>query len=333
MIGLVMARANLPAKKYKKSNPTQLRLSFEMPANGVSQYIDIAQALSAINRKAYRQGLYYYVNSVEVYNDEQAYVDFLVAPDTWVTKNAWNRGFQLFQKMNSMADEPITGVGRPKYHDFKIRLDANQNVSTVDPLGDGSGTNKAFPSTHGENAILHTHGLSAEWSDSIFVSADSNQDSSGQADQFVTHLVGPHTQGTGSANNVWSSIGLIASYATSRVTVEPETPNSDEVAPQDPLLNIFDFSDEEQMNDIIQNLRDENDEPPYDVSDYLGENYRDLQQVARIGTETGLGRIGRASGFCVPFGLIKIDTDASSRYRVVLNIAPGTYHGVYAERA
>ena len=329
MIGLVMARANLPAKKYKKSNPTQLRLSFELPQDTSSRYIDIAQALSAINRKFYRQGLYYYVNSVEVYNDEQAYVDFMVAPDTWITKNAWNRGFQLFQKMNTMADEPISGVGRPKYHDFKIKLDAFQNNGDVNPAS----SNKLYPATHGGGSP-HLHGQSgAEWLESKFVSADSNQDEDGEADNFTVHLIGPHVEATGGhANNNWSSIGLIASYATSRTTVEPDGINDDQITETDPLINIFDFSDEEQMNDIIDNLTNINDEPPYDVSDYLGEHQYDLQHVARIGTEEGLGRVGRAAGFCVPFGLLKIETDARTSLRVILNLAPGTYHGVYAER-
>jgi hypothetical protein len=320
-----MARANLPAKKYKKSNPTQLRISFELPAQAgaVSSYIDIARALSIVNRKFYRQGLYYYVNSVEVYNDEQAVVDFMTIPDTWVTRNAWKRGFQLFQKMNSMADDPISGIGRPKYHDFKVKMTANQSHSNLS----AALNNNLLPAFYGENGVASIPSNS-EWVHSVFVSADSNQDSNGDADQFVVHMTGEHS----GQDNAWNSIGLIKSYADSRITVPLESPESDVVSQTDPLMNIFDFSDEEQMNDIIDNLRDDNDNPPYDRDDYIGEFRRDLNQVARIGTEVGLGRVGRASGFCAPFGLICIDTDARTSLRVVLNIAPGTYHGVYAER-
>jgi hypothetical protein len=325
MIGLVMARANLPAKKYKKSNPTQLRISFELPAEtGVSsRYIDIARALSIVNRKFYRQGLYYYVNSVEVYNDEKSFVDFLTIPDTWVTRNAWKRGFQLFQKMNSMVDDPISGIGRPKYHDFKVKMVSSHNDTTAPAITN----NNAKVAFYGHDGVISYPGNS-EWVHSKFTSADSNQDSDGQADQFTVHMTGEHSGQSGA----WTSIGLIKSYADSRTTVALESPESDVIAPQDPLMNIFDFSDEEQMNDIIDNLRDDNDNPPYDRDDYIGEFRRDLNQVARIGTEEGLGRVGRASGFCAPFGLICVDTDARTTLRVVLNIAPGTYHGVYAER-
>ena len=99
-----MAGANLPAKKYSKTSPTTTRLSFEF-SGGATKFIDIGMALSAVNRKFYRAGCYYYVNSVEIYNDATGVVDLLTLPDNWVTKNAWNRGFKLFQKMNSMVDE------------------------------------------------------------------------------------------------------------------------------------------------------------------------------------------------------------------------------------
>lgn len=338
MFVYVMARANLPAKKYKKSNPTLLRLSFEGAGSG-TRYIDIARALSIMNRKFYRQGLYYYVNSVEVYNDEKAVYDFMTAPDTWVTKNSWNRGFQLFQKMNSMVDPPITNMGRPKYHDFKVYL--NQDHMNSDNIGNVSASNmlNMLPYSHFPgSSTADQHGASAEWNYSKFVSADSDGDVDDQtlnqqADDFYVHLIGNHD---GSSDN-WDSVGLIKSYAESRVTVTPASPNDQQIDVTDPLINIFDFSTEEQMNDIIANLKEDNDQPPYDLNEYLGEvtaSGGGHSHVARIGTEIGLGRVGHASGFCVPFGLLAVEIDdASSNWRIVLNIAPGTYHGVYAERA
>jgi len=87
------------------------------------------------------------------------------------------------------------------------------------------------------------------------------------------------------------------------------------------------------MNDIIFNLEQDNDAPPYNLDNYVGETSGSLQHVARVGTEVGLGRVGRASGFCAPFGLICVDSQSiSTAFRVVINLAQGTYHGVYAER-
>lgn len=321
-----MAGANLPAKKYKKTSPTQTRLSFEF-VGGQTAFIDIAQALSAINRKFYRQGVYYYVNSVEVYNNSTGVVDLHTAPDTWVTKNAHNRGFQIFQKMNRLVGSPLSAV-KPKYHDFKVFLNDLHRQS-------GS----ALPALHNINGNPGQSQLVDDWVYSQFVSADSDGDFNAagtalnqEADNFYGHLLGPHS---GNSDN-WTSIGLIKSYAETRGTVNSETPDDANVDITDPLLNLFDMSSEEQVNDIVQNLLDDNDNPPYNYNQYSGEAASSLQQVARIGTEIGVGRVGRASGFCVPFGLLCVDPwglPQGDEFRVVLNLAVGTYHGVYAERA
>ena len=311
-----MAGANLPAKKYSKTSPTVTRLSFEC-SGGSTQFIDIGLALSTINRKFYRAGCYYYVNSVEVYNDETGVVDLHTLPDTWVTKNAWNRGFKLWQKMNSMVDD-VSSIGRPKYHDFKVYLN-NLHRSTGSKL----------PAMHGINAA-YSNVTPDDWDYSQFVSADDDQDGAANADEFYVHMIGDHN---GNPDN-WNSIGLIKSYADSRAMPDPSGSPVIVDTASDPLVNVFDFSSEEQMNDLIANLDITNDQTPYNSDYYVGENDHSLQHAARIGTEVGVGRIGRASGFCAPFGLICVDPHGvSTAFRVVLNLAVGTYHGVYAERA
>jgi hypothetical protein len=312
-----MAGANLPAKKYKKTSPTATRLSFEFDG-GSTQFVDIGLALSAINRKFARAGVYYYVNSVEIYNNETGVVDLHTLPDTWVTKNAWNRGFQIFQKMNAMTDAPLTSGLRPKYHDFKVYMsERHKNAGS------------SLPSMHGINAASATI-TADEWVYSQFVSADDDQDGIANADEFNVHMIGPHV---GTSNN-WESIGLIKSYAETRMIPPNTSPNADMVDITDPLMNLFDFSSEEQLNDIAENLLTDNDRTPYDINQYVGESGNHMQHVARIGTEVGVGRVGRASGFCAPFGLICVDPHGvGTAFRLVLNLAVGTYHGVYAERA
>ena len=321
-----MAGANLPAKKYSKKSPTITRMSFEF-TGGATQFVDIGRALSVLNRRFYRQGVYYYVNSVEIYNNETGVVDLHTLPDTWVTKNAWNRGFQLFQKMNAMADSPMSLVGRPKYHDFKVYMsDLHRTTGSSNPV------------MYGINAAYSTGAMTPnDWVYSNFVSADSDGDLNGagtavnqEADDFTVHMLGDHV---GTASN-WTSVGLIQSYADSRRRPNFSDPVLDPDAAADPMLNIFDFSSEEQLNDIITNLDQDNDSPPYDLDAYVGYSANHMQHVARIGTEVGVGRVGRASGFCAPFGLICVDpSGVSTPFRLVLNLAVGTYHGVYAERA
>jgi hypothetical protein len=309
-----MAGANLPAKKYKKTSPTQTRISFELDG-GSTQFIDIAMALSTLNRKFYRQGVYYYVNSVEIYNNETGVVDLHVAPDTWVTKNAWNRGFNTFQKMNSLVDVP-----RPKYHDFKIYLsDLHRQTGSL------------APKLHGINGIYTAQNCNPDdWDYSKLVSADDDGDEEQEADDMFVHLIGQHVGATGD----WTSVGLIKSYGDTRGQPNAEEPVLPTEARTDPLINLFDFSSEEQLNDIIKNLDLDNESPPYDRNGYIGSDQNNMQHVARIGTEIGVGRVGRASGFCAPFGLICVDPHGvNTAFRVVLNLSQGTYHGVYAERA
>tara|TARA_B110000444_G_C18836620_1_gene596381 strand:- start:2001 stop:2969 length:969 start_codon:yes stop_codon:yes gene_type:complete len=309
----------LPAKKYKHSQPTQIRMSFECQGNA-TRFIDIAKSLSAINRRGgYRQGVYYYVNSVEVYNNSTGVLDLHTLPDTWVTKMAHQRGRKLWSKMNRMVSPPLMNGVAPAYHDYKVYM-SEEHVNR------GS----LSPSLHGINATAVTI-TSDDWVYSDFVSADDDGDNTQNADQFTTHMLGNHI---GTTDN-WNSIGLIKSYAESRATVSVETPNDDNIQVTDPLVNIFDFSSEEQINEIALNLLTDNDNPPYDIDLYNGESGNHMQHVARIGTEVGIGRVGRAAGFCAPFGLICIDADglsANDNFRVVINLASGTYDGVYAER-
>ena len=305
-----MAGANLPAKKYSKTSPTVSRLSFE-GTGGTTKYIDIARALSIINRKFYRQGVYYYVNSVELYNNEDAFVDLHTLPDTWVTKNAHQRAFALFQKMNAQVDTP-----RPKYHDFKILMRSDQTPAiTMDP---------DMYSINSSNASLAPD----EWQTSTFTTMKSD---GGAADEFTVHMLGPHLGSDGNRE----SIGLVKSYAETRaqppLAGQPELQSSGHV---DPLATLFDSSGDHALENVMDNLDDDNDETPYDADSYIGESASHMQHVARLATSAITGRVAKASGFCAPFGLICVDPqNTATAYRIVINLAQGTYHGIYGERA
>ena len=117
-----MATSNMPSTNAKKSNPTVLRVSYECPAGGATQFIDSGFGLSILNRKFFRAGLYYYVNSIEVYNNERGVVDILTAPDNWITRNAHKRGEAIWDKMNDIVEYPLSAGVKPKYHDYKVLM-------------------------------------------------------------------------------------------------------------------------------------------------------------------------------------------------------------------
>jgi len=308
----------LPAKKYKKRNPTQLRLSF-VGEGGTTQFIDIAMALSILNQRSYAQGVYYYVNSVEMYNNENSFIDLHVLPDTWVTRAAWQRARRLWNNMNERALEAVGNRSIiPKYHDFKVYMsDLHRSTGTLSP--------KMFD----VNSLAG--GYSAdEWKYSEFASADDDNDAIQQADNFFVHMLGPKT-GT-SAN--WTSIGVIESWNSTRARPQSEDPNTTLTATlvADPLANVADYSSEEQLNDVLTGLADDNDQPPYDHDNAVGTAVASMSHVARLATTPSTGRVAKSSGFCAPFGLICVDPQSTNTdWRIVLNLAQGTYGGVYAE--
>lgn len=309
--------SNLPAKSATCGARHATRLSFEGSGND-TKYIDIGLALSVLNQKAYRSGLYYYVASVEVYNNEQGVMNIHTLPDTYATKNAWKYAFRKFNEMNRLAPDVEEG----KWADFRVYF--SNNMRTTDsgyPL---------MPSLYTYNDTQRVLTMSEVSIYSQFTTADDDGDSNQEADNFSVHMIGDHS---GSAGN-WTSVGAIKSYNTARQQLSTQgDPITHADADTDPLQNMFDFSSEEMVNDIITNKDAFGDMPPYLVGTLQGEHDNSMYHVARIGTEVGLGRVGRASGFAAPLGLLCVDPDGySSDWRVVLNLVPGSYHGVHAER-
>ena len=306
---------NLPAKKYSHKNPTELRLDFVFSGSG-TKFIDIARCLSTLNRKFVSQQAYFYVSKVEIFNNEDAYVDIHTVPDTWTVKNAYRRGRSVFEQMNALADTPISEGLSPKYYDFKVYMsDRHRTTGSADlAMFDINGA--------------YTEHTPQEWVYSELVSQDSDGDLTQQADNFYVHLLGDHN---GSPSN-WSSVGLVKSYAESRATTQ-NTPNDSNIDTADPILNMFDTSSEDAMNDIVTNLLNVNDAPPYDLDLYVGQNTVDMAFKGRLATTADIGRKDSIAGFCAPFGLICVDPqDTATSYRLSITLSPGTYHGVYAER-
>lgn len=306
--------SNLPAKKYKAGERTVTRLSFEGTGN-TTQFIDVGLALSAINQRFYRSGLYYYISSIEVYNNEQGVMDIHTAPDNYAVKTAWNLAFRKYMEMNRLAPDTERGM----WHDFRVYLsDLHRTTGSMPPV------------LYGPNSADRAVDIDETGLYSMFTTADDDGDSTQEADNFYCHLLGPHV---GSAGN-WSSIGAITSYGAIRSLQPSQVPLDTGDAQTDPLANLFDMSSEEMINDIIGNLVAYGDQPPYDRDQLQGETADSMCQVARIGTEIGLGRVGKAAGFCAPYGLICLDPQGmESAWRVVINLVPGTYHGVHAERS
>lgn len=320
-----MAKSNnLPAKRYKAGERTERTLKFKWDAgaNGNTQYIDIGMALSAVNRRAYRQGLYYYVSNAYFVNGSMAHLQIRTLPDTWMTKVAWARGFKKWSKMNRMAVNGSPGSIYPKYHDFKTQM-----INGVTPLAPQSAPHSSAV-TYGPD----------EWATSQFYSADPETSDPQDTDMFVTHMLGAHNAGGGGADS-WLSVGLIRSCQD----VWPQQPAVGEPTldgdmDTDPIANLFDAGD--TFDDIRDNLDTENDLTPYDANSWVGAaSVHETTLAATARTSSGSGAMVNMGGFCVPLGLLQVDvtdfSDGSSSIddcELILELVPGTYHGVYAER-
>lgn len=323
---------NYPAKKYKKGTPAVTRLSFEGTGSG-TMYVDLSMALSMVNRRLYRQGCYYYVNSIEFYDDQQNTVNVLTAPDTWVTKASYRRGLGIWNEMNEQVLRMGAGTILPKYHDFKVYLtDGHRQNGSTSPSLYGVNDDQA-PLTPGE------------WAYSEYTSADTNQDGSADADEFKITLTGKHVVESGSGTSTrLTSVSLIESYQDTRSLVSQSPAllggGGAGITSGDPLLNIHDGGVEEHINDLVININDQNDTTPYDRDEMVGARTQyNLHHVARLSTAGDTGRVVTAAGFCAPAGLVMIDPidtgyngGGSNRWRVVFNLAVGTYNGVYAEK-
>ncbi len=327
-----MARGNnLPAKIYKAGERTETTLRFEWDAgaDGGTVYIDLAKAMSIINRRAYRQGLYYYVASVQFSNGTTAYCQVNTLPDTYMTKVSWIRGYRKWAEMNRRATAANDGLVFPKYHDFKVLMDADAGT-TLDPARGFIGST--------------TTSAADDWVISQFVTDDPYLHGGGasdtpveahNADQFTAHMLGDHTGSSGA----WTSIGLIHScqdaWAHQPSVGEPTLVGD---ADTDPLSNLFDAAD--THDDIRLNLDEDNDEPPYNSDLWIGSTSKHETTIsALMRVSAGAGATSIAPGFCAPLGLLQVNTSdfgdgsqAIDRVELIVKLVPGTYNGVYAER-
>jgi hypothetical protein len=311
-----MAKSNMPAVRH---------LRYEVTNSGTagtetSHYVDIARDLAAINRRMMPQGRVYHVSKITVvsrntrFNPEGAgeatgFISVSVAPNSWAVRGAVKYGKELFDKMNKKATEASSGSKPGRYADFKIR-------------GlHGGATSPTFlvPLDNGGNSLSL-----GEWDYSQFISPDGTTG----ADSYFCHLLGPHAGSSGS----FTSIGLVESYGRNRVTVAANVPGQPTDTDDDPLANLFDAGT--QHDEIIDQIEQDNDNPPYDRLNYGGDGSNMPRPlVVQHGT---LGEDGRVTlgGFAAVAGLMEFEVKspiANDVYSILVELKAGSFKGIAAE--
>ena len=328
-----MAKKRYNSKKKKKGAKmqpaiTDIQLKTKNATSGsYLNYVDTARELSKINRRLYSQSrLYGYQGLTFIFKNlpapnAVATIEATVrtAGNTWVVQNAHTKGHALWNEMQQLVLEDNPSV-KGKWHDFKVRLHADQITAREMLALDGRGAAYA----------------SGEWNIASYVMPQHDVDPATglplAADEFTPVLIG---------NDSGSTRSLVKAYEESRATVQATDPN----VPAGMSTSFFNLltdsgSQEPELADVIE---DENDEPPYAVSDYPGGDTNAPDPVTvgygAISTSEVDGRIG---GFIAPCGLLEIEVKAYSsdgtaiaagdmpEIDLLLHVAPGSYKGVAA---
>jgi len=301
----------------KKSTPAVRYLRYELTNSGdvgteTSHFIDTARDLSRMNRRLYRAGRDYHIKKITIVSSNTPNlgnrVSVSTAPDSWVARGAWHRGFKAWKQMNKTAEGQISGNISGTWADFKIFLSTDMAAATLaSPLDNGGGAVAA----------------ALNWDISTFVTPDGTTTD----DEFFGTLLGDHDGAAGAR----ISVGLIRSYGESRATVQLTDPAVPSTASHDPLVNLFDYGT--TIDDVIDNLQDENDQPPYSQVAYPGGAASTPKPLVVQDTTLVDGRATMA-GFSALMGQLEFEIKSplpNDVYSVLIELAPGNYRGIKAE--
>ena len=278
-------------------------LSFKIANQNQGEvYIDIAKAMSIVNRKLYRQQGLWHVHGVCTYADAQSAtiplnkvgvpytVSISGAPRNWVTRNALVKAFEKWKEQQSKAYNASSNSIKPKWQDFKVWL--NENHRTSGDLLPISG--HMFGGTD-----VFTAG---EWVRSKIVYELADAAGAVVQAEPELHILGP--------DNGTTNKGLIVQYGDSRSLVQspdPLTPGN----LSDNLYVISEGSLGDQIQEITQNMETDNDEPPYDQVTYPGgstNGYEPILYSFGANSSTGKRKL-TLNGFAAPNGLLEVQFD------------------------
>lgn len=314
------ARPLQPAARYLRYRLT----NSESAGTETSHFIDLARDLSRVNRRLYRQGREYHVKRISVVStntiagigqhgatgfpqiQDAGFLSVSTVPHTWVAANAWKRGFQAYQTMNKDAMSKTNDISGT-WADFKVYLSNDMRTGTIlEPVDNG-------------NALY----LPGEWDYSSFVAPTA---AAGVTDSYRAHIMGGHSGAPGS----YASIGLIQSYGDARATVGTFSPDVPAAVSDDPLVNLFDYGD--TQNQLLTDLTQYNDNPPYDHFEYPGDDTNASKPivVGQVSIADGSATIGSFSAMC---GLLELEAFSpvdGDVYSVLVELAPGKYRGIKA---
>lgn len=292
-----MAKKNGSNRKRKKSAviPAEYCLKYALAGDGSDVYIDLMRDISAINRRGYNQGQIVQISHIELRqegittsSDLGVNVTVKRLPLTWVAAQAYMKAREawLHQQKLVGSDYGHSAGGqtriRPKYEDFKVYMDRGHRAGTTLPTLDGAG-----------NAVVQ-----GEWDYSKLVYADQAVDPEVVREPYL-HMIGDDVSNT--------DVGIINAYEDSRATVSPTMPNVPAAASSNIYALLSSGQDDGAAQEVITNMEDDNDNPPYSLAHYPGGpvNYPTNVDSAYLATSTS-NPIVRSGSMIAMCGLLRI---------------------------
>jgi len=298
-----------------------------------SQYVDLAQCLSLVNRRFYRQGMNYAVENIKFYANKGGNINCFKVPTTWVADNATSRAyFAWTQQRQEVLDEQPSMKSR--WSDFKVFLDEDHVA-----LGFGANLLPALNTDPVVQALLIGE---TEWIPSELVfPVDGGAGGTAAANQQTMHIVGDNVP-SGNFTTAKTSFSLIEAYANSRRTQQDPDPSTTGTSTtQNPYATLS--LPDSTYQDVAENLLDNNDRPPYPMDFYPGgETNMAGPQVFDAALLNNLGDTNpftystyNTGPFIAPFGLLRFNPvtfDPDAEIFMKITLAPGNYKGILAER-
>ena len=346
-----MAYRRSRGKGRKKIEPAELVMNYIVPgvAPGTTNefYIDLSQSASLSNRRFYRQGINWAVQSMKLLSPITSGI--IVAqkvPTTWVMSNAWEKAFRSWQEMNQEALEQNESI-RPRFLDFKIFADAQHHF-------DGYAQNLlpyAWSQLPGA-AVTLQQANPGEWESSKISVPTSG--ATGNATDFEMIAVGPSYPGAGAST--LNAVSLIEGYAASRGlpnVLDPNAPSdADDVGPTgtpENWIGALKNEGTDQDGDVLDRmvgLNAENNIAPYPfendgvnvdtmypggANQLTGLMVHDTEYI----TGTTVGGRTMIDGGMFPCGLLKLviqnTSDVSGDMNLQINLVPGHHRGYLCE--
>jgi hypothetical protein len=320
----------------KKPQPAVTRLWFHINPQNTTNFIDLALATSAANRRFLRQGTTFAVAGMTLHSDTTVTGEFDVSkvPDTWMAHQAHKKSKMLWMKSQDQVldDQPTIAA---RYRDFKVYLDSDMVGA---PLQDAS----AARAVNGSIMLpVDRRDFTAKPGEWVYSALQLPVDGGAAPPlERTMHFVGPDS-GT--------SVGMISGYGLSRSRpqlVEPNTPTTGGW-----MNDVFDVAD--NLDEIRLDVTDDNDIPPYRVGDAAsnlefypgGVNNQPSSALHSVSFVSGttVGGKTRVEGGTFNCGLIRFDwnlTDTSfdptdpgsgSSMYLAVDLLPGMNKGYLAE--